>query len=146
MDGVQIARSGATLTVTTAIPAAAGKGGNACYLTGWSVTPVVTSCRNGYVPVAGPALSSSRERASGRRVSPLRIWLVGFGMVGKWVAGALDPQAGRLTSRYGRAVRVVGIANARDGFVYHADGLDLASVLAAADHRAARRALLAERD
>ena len=86
-------------------------------------------------PLWVPALSSSRERASGRPVSPLRVWLVGFGMVGKWVAGALDTQAGRLTSRYGRAVRVVGIANARDGFVYHADGLDLASVLAAVGGR-----------
>ena len=53
-------------------------------------------------------------------------------MVGRWLAGVLDAQAGQLVSRYGRAVRVVGIANARDGFVYHADGLDLASVLAAA--------------
>jgi homoserine dehydrogenase len=69
---------------------------------------------------------------SGRVVKPLRIWLVGFGMVGRWLAGVLDGQAGQLASRYGRAVRVVGIANARDGFVYHADGLDLGSVLAAA--------------
>ena len=53
-------------------------------------------------------------------------------MVGRWLAGVLDGQAGELTSRYGRAVRVVGIANARDGFVYDADGLDLGSVLAAA--------------
>jgi len=68
-------------------------------------------------------------------VRPLRIWLVGFGMVGRWLAGVLDGQAGELTSRYGRAVRVVGIANARDGFVYDADGLDLGSVLAAASSR-----------
>jgi homoserine dehydrogenase len=65
-------------------------------------------------------------------VSALRIWLVGFGVVGQWVASALDTQAGRLAARYGRAVTVVGIANARDGFVYDAGGLDLGSVLAAA--------------
>jgi homoserine dehydrogenase len=65
-------------------------------------------------------------------VSPLRIWLIGFGMVGRWLAGVLDAQAGRLASRYGRAVTVVGVANARDGFAYDADGLDLAAVLAAA--------------
>ena len=65
-------------------------------------------------------------------MKPLRIWLVGFGVVGRWLAGVLDGQAGELASRCGRAVRVVGIANARDGFVYHEDGLDLASVLAAA--------------
>jgi len=67
-----------------------------------------------------------------RPVSPLRIWLVGFGTVGRWLASALDSQAERLGSRYGFAVRVVGIANARDGFAYRADGLDLAAALAAA--------------
>jgi len=65
-------------------------------------------------------------------VSPLRIWLVGFGTVGKWLAGALDAQAERLASRYGCAWQVVGIATARDGFAYRADGLDLAAALAAA--------------
>src|SRR5262249_47484940 len=78
------------------------------------------------------ALSSSGARAIGPLVSPLRIWLVGFGMVGRWLAGALDAQAGWLASRYGLAVSVVGIANARDGFVYDANGLDLGSVLGAA--------------
>ena len=65
-------------------------------------------------------------------MSPLRIWLVGFGTVGRWLAGALDAQAERLASRYGCAVQVVGIANARDGFAYRADGIDLAAALAAA--------------
>jgi homoserine dehydrogenase len=62
----------------------------------------------------------------------MRVWLVGFGTVGRWVAGALRAQAGQLASRYGADVTVVGIGNARDGFVYHPDGLDLGSVLAAA--------------
>jgi len=65
-------------------------------------------------------------------VSGLRVWLVGFGTVGRWVAGALSAQAGQLASRYGVGVTVVGIGNARDGFVYHPDGLDLGSALAAA--------------
>jgi homoserine dehydrogenase len=65
-------------------------------------------------------------------VRPLRIWLVGLGMVGSWLASALDAQAARLASRYGRVMTVVGIANARDGFVYDANGLDLRSVLEAA--------------
>ena len=64
-------------------------------------------------------------------MSSLRIWLVGFGTVGRWVASALDAQAGRFAIRYGRAITVVGIANARDGFIYDPDGLDLGSVLAA---------------
>jgi homoserine dehydrogenase len=66
-------------------------------------------------------------------VSPLRVWLIGFGTVGQWVAGVLDEQAGRLASRYGCELTVVGIANARDGFVYDGHGLDLGSVLAAAE-------------
>lgn len=64
---------------------------------------------------------------------PVRIWLVGFGMVGRWLASALDAQAERLATRYGRAVTVVGVGNARDGFVYDRDGLDLGSTLAAAE-------------
>ena len=62
----------------------------------------------------------------------MRIWLVGFGMVGQWLVRALDSEAERLAARYGVAVTVVGVANARDGFVYDEDGLDLSSLLASA--------------
>jgi homoserine dehydrogenase len=55
----------------------------------------------------------------------MRVWLVGFGTVGRWLAGTLDAQAARLANRYGVGFVVVGVANARDGFVYAADGLDL---------------------
>lgn len=65
-------------------------------------------------------------------MSPLRIWLVGFGAVGRWLADALDSQADQFGARYGRKLSVIGIGNARDGFIYHPDGLDLASILAAA--------------
>lgn len=65
-------------------------------------------------------------------MSQLRIWLVGFGVVGRWVASALDAQGGQFTARYGRAVTVVGIGNARDGFSYDPNGLDLGVMLAAA--------------
>jgi homoserine dehydrogenase len=62
----------------------------------------------------------------------MRIWLVGFGTVGQWLARTLDSQADRLAARYGVEVTVVGIANARDGFVHAAEGLDLRSALALA--------------
>jgi homoserine dehydrogenase len=62
----------------------------------------------------------------------MRIWLVGFGTVGQWLARTLDSQAERLAARYGVEVTVVGIANARDGFVHAAGGLDLGSALALA--------------
>ena len=68
----------------------------------------------------------------GRVVTPVRIWLVGFGTVGRWLVGALDSQAERLAGRYGVAVTVVGLANARDGFIYKEDGLELPSLLALA--------------
>ena len=62
----------------------------------------------------------------------LRIWVVGFGTVGQWLVRALDEQAQRLAERYGVGVTVVGLANARDGFIHDGDGLDLAAVLALA--------------
>jgi homoserine dehydrogenase len=62
-------------------------------------------------------------------VSPLRVWLVGFGTVGRWLAGALVSQADRLAEVYGVEVAVVGLANRRDGFVYDDEGIDVASVL-----------------
>lgn len=62
-------------------------------------------------------------------LKPVRIWLVGFGTVGRWLARALDSQAERLALSYGIDVTVVGLANRRDGFIYDANGLDLASVL-----------------
>ncbi len=55
---------------------------------------------------------------------PLRIWIVGFGTVGRWLVRALESLEG---------LSVVGLANARDGFVHDADGLDLPSLLALAD-------------
>jgi len=65
-------------------------------------------------------------------VKPLRIWLVGFGTVGQWLVRALDIQAERLAQRYGFEVAVVGLVNARDGFIYDENGLDLARALALA--------------
>jgi homoserine dehydrogenase len=64
-------------------------------------------------------------------VKPRRIWLIGAGTVGTWLLGALDSRAERLASRYGVRLTVVGLATARDGFVYDGSGLDLASLLAA---------------
>jgi homoserine dehydrogenase len=59
----------------------------------------------------------------------MRIWLVGFGTVGRWLARTLHQQAGPLEARYGLVPQVVGIASAHDGFVYAPDGLDLAAAL-----------------
>ena len=59
----------------------------------------------------------------------VRIWIVGFGTVGQWLLHAIRSQAPRLADRYGFVPRVVGVASARDGFVYGASGLDPLTVL-----------------
>jgi homoserine dehydrogenase len=64
--------------------------------------------------------------------TPLRIWVVGFGTVGQWVVRALDTEAQRLAGKYGIELAVVGLASARDGFVYDGNGLDLESALSLA--------------
>jgi len=61
-----------------------------------------------------------------------RIWVVGFGTVGRWLLAALHEHAERLAARYGVAISVVGLASARDGFIYDPAGLDLPAALAAA--------------
>src|SRR5215216_6980418 len=69
---------------------------------------------------------------AGHVVKPLRIWLVGFGTVGRWVTRALDSQRERLAGKYGTGVTVVGLASARDGFIYDGTGLDIQSALSLA--------------
>jgi homoserine dehydrogenase len=59
----------------------------------------------------------------------LRIWVVGLGTVGQWLLRAVDSDAERLARRYGVAFTVVGVANARDGFIYDRDGLNISAVL-----------------
>ena len=67
------------------------------------------------------------------RLAYMRVWLVGFGTVGRWLGAALHDQAERLAERYGVEATVVGVANARDGFVHAPEGLDLSSALALAN-------------
>ncbi len=65
----------------------------------------------------------------------MRIWVVGTGVVGQWLLRALHSGA-KGFERYGFAPVVVGVANARDGFVYRSDGLDIPTLLElAADGR-----------
>jgi homoserine dehydrogenase len=62
-------------------------------------------------------------------VNPLRVWLVGFGTVGRWVMRALDRERERLADKYGIGVTVVGLASARDRFIYAGNGLDIRAAL-----------------
>jgi len=65
----------------------------------------------------------------------VRIWVVGLGTVGQWLLRAMYVQAPRLADQYGFVPKVVGVANARDGFVYDASGLDPLTVLELASAR-----------
>jgi homoserine dehydrogenase len=59
----------------------------------------------------------------------VQIWVVGLGTVGRWLLHALHSRKEALERQYGFAPVVVGVANARHGFVHRADGLDLPTVL-----------------
>jgi homoserine dehydrogenase len=59
---------------------------------------------------------------------PLRLWLVGFGTVGRWVARTLSERGAELRERYGISFEVVGVGNRRDGFFHSESGLDLRSL------------------
>ena len=61
--------------------------------------------------------------------SELRIWIVGLGTVGRWLLRALQAQGPALNDRYAFRPKVVGVANARDGFVYDPRGLDVPTLL-----------------
>ena len=73
----------------------------------------------------------------------VRLWVVGLGTVGRWLLRVLDSQAERLARRYDVGFVVTGVANARDGFVFHAGGLDVPAVLG---HLAAGRAIAEQPD
>jgi homoserine dehydrogenase len=69
------------------------------------------------------------ERANHRAVKDVRVWIVGLGTVGQWLLRALDEHAATLEGRYGFAPKIVGVANARHGFVHDVEGLDPVIVL-----------------
>ncbi len=69
----------------------------------------------------------------------LRLWIVGFGTVGRWLARALSERGEDLFERYGVRFEVVGVANRRDGFFYSESGLDLDGGRSLGDLRDARR-------
>jgi homoserine dehydrogenase len=59
----------------------------------------------------------------------VRVWVVGLGTVGRWLLRTFEAQSERLAARHDLRPVVVGVANARDGFVYDADGLEVQTLL-----------------
>ena len=68
----------------------------------------------------------------------LRLSIIGFGTVGQGLAELLARKDGLLKQDYGLDVKLVSVANARHGFIYREDGLDIPTLLELA---AARRPL-----
>ena len=59
----------------------------------------------------------------------LRLSIVGFGVVGQGLAELLSTKKDLLEQQYDLNVTVVGVANARHGFIYKEDGLDIPLLL-----------------
>jgi homoserine dehydrogenase len=59
----------------------------------------------------------------------IRLTLIGFGVVGQGFAELLANKQAYLQQRYDTLFTLVGVANARHGFIYRADGLDTFTLL-----------------
>lgn len=59
----------------------------------------------------------------------IRLTLIGFGVVGQGFVELLANKQQYLKQHYGTWLTLVGVANARHGFIYRADGLDLPLLL-----------------
>ena len=68
----------------------------------------------------------------------LRLSIIGFGTVGQGLAELLATRQAALKQDYGLAVTLVSVANARHGFIYRDEGLDIPTLL---DLAATRRPL-----
>ncbi len=67
----------------------------------------------------------------------LRLSLIGFGVVGQGLATLLSTKRELLREHYGLDVTLVSVANARHGFIYREEGLDIPTLLDLASKRRA---------
>jgi len=54
----------------------------------------------------------------------IRLSIIGFGTVGRWLAEAIDRRRSWLEAECGVAVSVVSVATRRDGFIHRDAGLE----------------------
>ncbi len=59
----------------------------------------------------------------------LLLSIIGFGVVGQGLAELLDAKKDLLSQQFGLTVALVSVANARHGFIYREDGLDIPTLL-----------------
>ena len=65
----------------------------------------------------------------------LRLSIIGFGTVGQGLAELLATKQASLKQDYGLTVTLVSVANARHGFIYRDEGLDIPPLLELAAKR-----------
>ena len=68
----------------------------------------------------------------------VRLSIVGFGTVGRWLASAVHQRRAWLEAECGADLSIVSVATRRDGFLHRQDGFDIPALL---DHVAATRPL-----
>src|SRR5262249_36631039 len=59
----------------------------------------------------------------------LRLSIVGFGTVGRWLAGAVHRHRSWVETDCGVDLSIVGVATRREGFLYREDGFDISALL-----------------
>jgi len=59
----------------------------------------------------------------------MRLSIIGFGTVGRWLAAAIDQRRAWLEAECGVAVSVVSVATRREGFIHRDAGLDVSALL-----------------
>src|SRR5438552_8999530 len=65
----------------------------------------------------------------GANMRQLRLSIVGFGTVGRWLAEAIHRRRAWLEAECGVVVAVVSVATRRDGFIHRDAGLDIPALL-----------------
>ncbi len=63
----------------------------------------------------------------------MKLLLIGFGVVGQGLAQILQSKAAQLQQAQGFSATIVGVVTGTKGSLFHADGLDIAGLLAAAE-------------
>src|SRR5574341_1206981 len=59
----------------------------------------------------------------------MRLSIVGFGTVWRWLAEAINRRRSWLETECGVAISIVGVATRHGGFIYRDSGLDISSLI-----------------
>src|SRR2546430_6323290 len=87
---------------------------------------------------ASPGSVSRKEgyrwgQGARNHMKQLRLSLLGFGTVGRWLAEALHLRQAWLQQELDVVMTIVSVATAHHGFIYRGDGLDIPTLLELAD-------------